>query len=192
MNSLNQPRVVLLFSGKRKTGKDFITERLLQTLSSDRAEIIRISEPIKRRWAEEHGLDLKQLLSDGLYKERYRKEMIEWSEQMRDKDYGYFCREACREVSKEIVIVSDIRRKTDLQYFEETYEEKVKTIRVIASEETRRKRGWIFQDGVDNAKSECDLDDMTEWDLLLTNEEDTDPKDLLGKITNKIFRTIVL
>lgn len=58
------------------------------------AEIIRISEPIKSHWANEKGLNLAQLFTDGPYKEIYRKEMIDWSDSIRAQDPGYFCREA--------------------------------------------------------------------------------------------------
>lgn len=56
------------------------------------AEIIHISEPIKLHWAQEKGLDLNELLSDGPYKETYRKEMIIWSDSVRQQDPGFFCR----------------------------------------------------------------------------------------------------
>ena len=39
-------------------------------------------------------MDLKELLSDGPLKEKYRKDMITWSDEVRAKDYGYFCRVA--------------------------------------------------------------------------------------------------
>lgn len=59
-------------------------------------EVIKISQPIKSHWAKEKNLSLKDLLSDGEYKELFRLELIKWSEEMRDKDYGYFCRAACQ------------------------------------------------------------------------------------------------
>ncbi|XP_053695004.1 phosphomevalonate kinase isoform X2 [Sabethes cyaneus] len=151
-------------------------------LTDQCAQIIRISEPIKRSWAEKLGLDLRELLSDGPYKERYRREMIEWSDRKRLEDAGFFCRQACAAVNKEIVIVSDVRRKTDLQYFRETYGERAKTVRIVASEKTRSVRGWVFQEGVDDVQSECDLDDVTEWDLAVCNESDANVDDLLDKI----------
>lgn len=61
-------------------------------IGNERAEIIRISEPIKSHWAQEKGLDLSELLSDGPYKEKYRKEMIVWSDSVRQRDPGFFCR----------------------------------------------------------------------------------------------------
>ena len=33
-------------------------------------------------------------MGDGEYKEIYRKEMIKWGEDIRNKDHGYFCRAA--------------------------------------------------------------------------------------------------
>ncbi|XP_065076350.1 phosphomevalonate kinase [Ochlerotatus camptorhynchus] len=184
--SAEHPRVVLLFSGKRKCGKDFLTERLLQRLGDDRAQIIHISEPIKRSWAEKLGLDLKELLSDGPYKERYRKEMIEWSDRKRIEDYGFFCRQACLAANREICVVSDVRRKTDVIFFRESYGDRVRTVRIVAEDQTRRERGWKFQEGVDDVQSECDLDDVTEWDLLVSNDSGADVEGILGKIETLI------
>lgn len=65
-------------------------------------EIIRISEPIKSEWAKKLNLDLQMLLSDGPYKEKYRKDMIDWSDEIRAKDYGFFCRKAIQKGTKEI------------------------------------------------------------------------------------------
>ena len=45
--------------------------------------IIRISGPLKRCYAENHGLDFETLLSAGAYKEKHRRDMIKWSEEIR-------------------------------------------------------------------------------------------------------------
>lgn len=47
------------------------------------------------------NLDFKELLSDGPYKEKYRKDMITWSDEVRARKYGYFC-EAAMEKGKQI------------------------------------------------------------------------------------------
>lgn len=65
---------------------------LIFRIGNDKAEIIHISEPIKTHWAQKKGLDLNELLSDGPYKEKYRKEMIVWSDEVRQEDSGFFCR----------------------------------------------------------------------------------------------------
>ncbi|XP_068622614.1 phosphomevalonate kinase [Battus philenor] len=165
------PKAILLFSGKRKSGKDFLTDHLQKVLS-DKCAIIKISQPIKSHWANEKKLNLEELLSDSKYKEQYRLEMVRWSEDMRLKDYGCFCRAACENVAdKPVWIVSDIRRKTDIRWFRETYGDLLKLIRITADEETRKNRGFIFQSGVDDVASECDLDDFLDWDLIIDNGE---------------------
>ncbi|XP_034833290.1 phosphomevalonate kinase isoform X1 [Maniola hyperantus] len=163
------PKVILLFSGKRKCGKDFLTDRLKEKFG-DKCEIIKISKPIKNHWAKENNLNLNELLSDGEYKELYRLAMIKWSDEMREKDYGCFCRAACENaLDKPIWIVSDIRRATDVQWFKETYGDLIRTIRLIADEETRIERGFQFKSGVDDVASECGLDNYSEWDLVINN-----------------------
>lgn len=54
------------------------------------------------------------------------------------------------------------------------------------SDDVRLKRGWVFEDGVDNVQSECDLDDFNEWDLVLENHEDADVDSLLSKLAQLV------
>lgn len=108
--------------------------------------------------------------------------MIVWSDKKRAEDYGVFCREASRGISKQTVIVSDIRRKTDIKWFRETFGDKIKLIRIICNDCVRKERGWTFQEGVDDIQSECDLDDWTEWDLLIGNDGLKDSEEILCEI----------
>ena len=85
MTATYSPSVVLLFSGKRKSGKDFVTERLEDALPDGSARVVRLSGPLKKCYAETHGLDYELLLSAGEYKEKYRRDMIKWSEEIRYK-----------------------------------------------------------------------------------------------------------
>ncbi|GBP07718.1 Phosphomevalonate kinase [Eumeta japonica] len=183
------PTIILLFSGKRKSGKDYLTDKL-KGLLSDKCQILKISEPIKSHWAKMKNLNLDDLLSDKEYKEQYRLEMINWSDEMREKDYGCFCRTACQNAPiKPIWIVSDIRRKTDIQWFKENYGDRIKAIRIIADDETRRKRGFEYKEGIDNVTSECDLDDYTTWDLVVDNGRNGKP---LEEQLNQILELIKL
>ncbi|XP_058063897.1 phosphomevalonate kinase isoform X2 [Anopheles bellator] len=129
------------------------------------------------------GLDLDELLGDSAYKERYRQQMIEWSEEQRRRDYGIFCREACRTILREVCIVSDVRRRTDICYFVDTYgKARIRTVRIEANDEARAVRGWHFQRGVDDVPSECDLDVFNEWDLRIANNCSANVEDLLGQM----------
>lgn len=117
-NRMVLPNLIILLSGKRKCGKDYVGELILNQwerhhqvqhneflycthsrsinsrIETGNGEIIRISKPIKEHWSKIKSLDLNELLGDGPYKENYRKEMIEWSDQIRSENPSFFCAEA--------------------------------------------------------------------------------------------------
>lgn len=171
--------VVFVFSGKRKSGKDFVAEKLKETLGYNRCEIIRLSGPLKYEYARQHGLEFDRLLDSTTYKELYRQDMIRWGEEKRRADPTYFCklatkmvspkiREGSQTVQKPVWVISDARRKSDVHYFKTNYE-KVVHVRIAASEDVRKSRGWMFTAGVDDAESECGLDDET-FDFVIHND----------------------
>ncbi|XP_031735219.1 phosphomevalonate kinase isoform X1 [Anarrhichthys ocellatus] len=146
---------------------------------------------------QEHCLDLDQLLGPGLYKERYRADMILWGENRRRQDPGFFCRLATRGARQPVWVVSDARRLSDLQWFWSEFPRQTQSVRVQSSEETRKQRGWSFSagkiprlsvylyvcrsarlcspvclSGVDDAESECGLDSGVDFDWIVTNETD--------------------
>ncbi|KAJ8941064.1 hypothetical protein NQ318_006838 [Aromia moschata] len=77
------PKIIFLFSGKRKSGKDYICEKIKTLLGEEKCSILRISGPLKGLYAENHNLNLTELMSDGPYKENYRRDMINWSDRIR-------------------------------------------------------------------------------------------------------------
>lgn len=166
------PRLVLLFSGKRKSGKDFVTEALQSRLGADVCTVIQLSRPLKKQYAQEHGLDFQRLLDSTAYKEAYRRDMILWGEQRRQADPGFFCRKAVEGVSQPVWLVSDVRRLSDVQWFQEAYGPVLQTVRVVASEQSRQQRGWVFTPGVDDVESECGLDDFGDFDWVIENHGD--------------------
>ncbi|KAK7604395.1 hypothetical protein V9T40_005581 [Parthenolecanium corni] len=179
MGTPTNPKIVLLFSGKRKSGKDYITDLLISKLDPNQAIVLKISAPIKSFWAKSNNLNFDHLLSASSYKEQHRRAMIDWSEEERCKDPGIFCRQAVEmyeAVEKPLWIVSDVRRPTDVTWFKESYPSKINTIRIDASEETRRKRGWTFTSGVDDEPSECGLDDYENWNWRYSNDDDNQEK----------------
>ena len=98
---------------------------------------------------QEHDLDFSRLLDATEYKEKYREDMIRWGEEKRNKDPGYFCRIVASGPGSEkpVWIISDARRKTDVDYFVSHYAGRVKTVRVVAEEDVRKARGWVFSKG---------------------------------------------
>uniref|UniRef100_A0A8I5NWV6 Phosphomevalonate kinase n=1 Tax=Papio anubis TaxID=9555 RepID=A0A8I5NWV6_PAPAN len=138
------PRLVLLFSGKRKSGKDFVTEALQSRLGADVCAVLRLSGPLKEQYAQEHGLNFQRLLDASTYKEAFRKDMIRWGEEKRQADPGFFCRKIVEGISQPIWLVSDTRRVSDIQWFREAYGAMTQTVRVVALEQSRQQRGWVF------------------------------------------------
>ncbi|ROL43069.1 Phosphomevalonate kinase [Anabarilius grahami] len=175
------PSTVLLFSGKRKSGKDHVTD-LLQH---------RLSAPLKLQYAQDHNLDYEELLGCGQYKEEYRADMIRWGEMKRRQDSGFFCRLAIRHAARPVWIISDCRRRSDLQWFRQEFPDLCVCVRVEASEQTRSQRGWRFTAGVDDAESECGLDEGVEFDWIIRNDGDDDVlekqlEELLSLVTSRL------
>ncbi|XP_073703835.1 phosphomevalonate kinase [Garra rufa] len=165
-----QPRTILLFSGKRKSGKDYVTDLIQKRLTTDMCCILRLSAPLKHQYAKDHKLDYEELLGSGQYKESYRADMIRWGEMKRQQDSGFFCRLAIKHATQPIWIISDCRRMSDVRWFREEFPGKCVCVRVEASEQTRSQRGWRFTTGIDDAESECGLDEGVKFDCIIRND----------------------
>ncbi|CAM1313682.1 PMVK (predicted) [Pycnogonum litorale] len=169
------PNIILICSGKRKSGKDYVCEVISKRIGIKNCSLIHLSAPLKSQYAKEHNLDYGKLLDSSSYKELYRSSMIQWGEEMRRKDPSYFCRHAIETVAsnrKQVWIICDARRHSDLDYFYTNHSNITATVRVVASEPTRTKRNWKFTAGVDDAESECNLDDVNDWDFVIVNDGD--------------------
>ena len=123
------------------------------------------------------NLDYNRLLDTSAYKETYRAEMVEWGEQIRRKDASYFCRKTVQSAElscKPVWIIADIRRKTDMEYFNQF--DNIK-LRLQSSDEVRSNRGWMFTEGIDDSETEIDLDDYVDWDFIINNNDDDEAFD---------------
>jgi phosphomevalonate kinase len=81
---MQTPNLILIFSGKRKSGKDFICQKLRNHFQRDKfpnlkLTLITLSSPLKEIYAKEHNLDYERLLDSSDYKEKYRLEMIKYN-----------------------------------------------------------------------------------------------------------------
>lgn len=96
-------RILICFSGKRKSGKDFIAFKLLDFLQTKFKSLLKneiellvsvvgISYLLKNQFALLNNLDVEKLKSDNLYKEVVRKEMVSYGNKIRVKDPTYFCK----------------------------------------------------------------------------------------------------
>jgi phosphomevalonate kinase len=109
-------KLIVLFAGKRKSGKDYVTDRLRTRLPADvSAAFVHISAPIKRKYAEMHSLDFDELMSTSSYKEAHRAAMVVWSDEQRRLDDGCFIRPALEDAdpdgTRNVWVVVDTRRE---------------------------------------------------------------------------------
>ena len=126
------------------------------------------------------------MLSPSSYKEQYRDDMVKWSEAIRQTDPDIFLRLAIEQqqgYEHPVWIFVDARRLTDMHFFEsEKFKQsKIIRIRLTASEETRKNRGWVFTPGVDDKTTECGLDEFKNWDYIIENNGTVDK--LLEKLS---------
>ncbi|KAH7645000.1 phosphomevalonate kinase [Dermatophagoides farinae] len=182
IKELKKPKLVLILSGKRKSGKDYV-EQLLIERYPDQILSFRISAPIKCEYARRNGLNYEELLTSSQYKESFRKQMVEWSESVRQYDPHHFLRIAILDSyrqnnghKKPIWILNDARRPTDLRYFQSDENEinldnncKQLTIRIRSDDSIRIDRGWKFTIGIDDQTTECGLDEYQQWNYRIDN-----------------------
>ena len=99
--------------------------------------------------------------------------MVKWSEEVRRTDANIFLRAAIADSQADrfpVWILVDARRTCDLSFFH-SFRCKVVTVRITATDETRIRRGWHWAAGVDDTESECGLDGIADWDLVIQNDE---------------------
>lgn len=75
------PNLVLILSGKRKSGKDFVYPKIAQELHKIQPGRLMVrqlvlSSQLKKIYANQHNLDFEKLLDSSSYKENYRLDMI--------------------------------------------------------------------------------------------------------------------
>jgi hypothetical protein len=78
--SKSEPNLILIVSGKRKTGKDYVCKKLTDIFENLNEfisfNVITLSAHLKKVYAYEHNLDFEKLLDSSDYKENFRKDMI--------------------------------------------------------------------------------------------------------------------
>lgn len=230
-----KPKLVLLFSGKRKCGKDYLTALLLPLLvilwiiSFPKASSFKywlfISDWERRlpKWYESRnqlnliGPRKRVWIWTNCWPTDLTRRFIErkWSNGVTvfvlkimdtfagrpwkevDSFLGFLGMHLCLIIivgishvsaQRPVVVVSDIRRRTDIEYFKNTYN--IKTIRIEAVNDVRQQRGWTFENGVDNVQSECDLDDFEHWDFRINNDGTDDINLFLTQIADVIRNEI--
>lgn len=141
------------------------------------------SLPLAAHSPQAHGLSFEESLTASSYKESFRLQMLKWSEEVRRNDPNVFLRAAIADSQAErfaVWILVDARRTCDLSFFR-SFPCRLVTVRITATDETRVRRGWNWTAGVDDVESECGLDGVTEWDVVIQNDDQSEEQ-LLQKL----------
>lgn len=168
------PKIVFLISGKRTVGKDTVTEIIKNYLTELNYDVclLSFSGILKESFSRDKGYDLNRLMNDYVYKENHREEMTEYFMNMR-KEYGdgHFRRELMKKINEtdyDVYIVSDLRLMSDaIAFMRSPYKNII--VRIEASEESKKKRGWVKK-SCDDDFTETDLDNYQNFDKVFNND----------------------
>lgn len=157
----------IAFSGKRFSGKSYISNFLLEKYN-----VIAIGDLIKQEFSLRNGVELADL-HDRVKKENYRARLIEFRESFPNTYW------LDKLDMRENTIITDVRSAKDMDYLKEKY--KITTIRIESDLQTRENRGFVYNPEVDGLPSECDLDNYT-FDKVVHNNGDSDIYSILFSI----------
>ena len=148
---------IIILSGKQYSGKDTVAKILLENLTNFKR--IGLGDAIKIEYGESKGLTFEEIEKN---KHLYRQDLINLGNQRRSKDKDYWIKKVIKMPGN--IVVPDVRVKRELEFFEEAGAYK---IRVEASRETRSQRGNLVGE---TDVTEVDLDNITTWDYVITND----------------------
>ncbi len=84
-------------------------------------------------------------------------------------------------------LVCDCRHRGDFRVFETRFPGRCVRVRVEAALETRRRRGFVYVEGVDDNDSECGLDDPDGgFDFIIQNDGEEKPETLFKDLFNAL------
>ena len=176
------PKVLVLVSGKRAVGKDFISD-LLKSLMVEKKKELRVIRVAlgninKKLYAKSIGIDYDRLLNDRVFKESHRIAMVAHHTAKNKIDPEWCVREVLESARGfDIMILSDLRTVEDLKWFK-NQEIPIVVLRISASDSIRSERGWCHCPVKDSLNTEVSLDYFSGWTACYDNSLDTE----VGKV----------
>ena len=152
------PIELIGISGKQYAGKDFLTDLLLARLPQFRR--VPLAGAIKKAYAAQHGLTVEEVEAN---KAQHRPGLIALGDWGRAQDPDYWLKQVLAEPGPKII--SDVRllREHDLLRQHGAF-----LIRLEADRAVRALRGQIVSE---SDPTETQLDAVTDWDAVLTNND---------------------
>lgn len=165
--------VILTISGKRTCGKDKTLEIMRTILSSNNInfDIVRTSTIVKKKYCDENNINIDEFESNYALKDSHRDKLTSFFYDFVDGADGInkiieYIKSYILEKDPKILIIPDLRLKKVLDFL--TLNFKTINIRINASDESRKLRGWI-KTSYDDLDIETQLDDY-EFNEVINND----------------------
>lgn len=117
---------IIIISGKRTSGKDTITDIIIDYLREKKFKVCQLSFGgiLKENFSHDCKFDYDRLMNDYAYKESHRDKMIEYFTNMRNTHGNdYFSKEIMKRIDTaeyDFYIISDLRLRCDAIVFEQS------------------------------------------------------------------------
>ena len=152
---------IIIFSGKQYSGKDTAAKILMEAMPEFRR--CAMGDIIKLEYAKEHNLTYEEIEAN---KSKYRAGLIELGNWGRSQSPDYWLDKIINTDGN--IIVTDVRVPHEYEKFKSAG---AISIRIEASREVRAQRGELIGE---NDITEVGLDNVTDWDYVITNNSDYD------------------
>jgi phosphomevalonate kinase len=156
-------RRIIAISGKQRSGKDTLARMVKQCAPCQAFKIKSFATPIKQYYAEKHRIspdDVEVIKTDP----EVRAELIKIGADGRAITPLYWVRRAL--IGFAPLIIPDLRFRNERDHLEGLQGAQVKTVRLDVDREIRLGRGVLSNE---DDLSECDLDDVQDWDFQIKN-----------------------
>ncbi len=150
---------IIIFSGKQYSGKDTAGKILLETLPDYKR--CAMGDIIKYEYGKRHNLTYEEIEAN---KSKYRAGLIELGNWGRSQSPDYWLDKIINTDGN--IIVTDVRVPHEYKKFKSAG---AISIRIEASREVRAQRGELIGE---NDITEVGLDNVTDWDYVITNNSD--------------------
>ncbi|DAA95875.1 TPA: hypothetical protein CPT80_07155 [Candidatus Gastranaerophilales bacterium HUM_9] len=150
---------IIIFSGKQYSGKDTAGKILLETLPDYKR--CAMGDIIKYEYGKRHNLTYEEIEAN---KSKYRAGLIELGNWGRSQSPDYWLDKIINTDGN--IIVTDVRVPHEYEKFKSAG---AISIRIEASREVRAQRGELIGE---NDITEVGLDNVTDWDYVITNNSD--------------------
>jgi len=175
-NSRVTTKLVILLSGKRAVGKDFIANEINRALIEQGFTVHRtaLGNINKQLYAESANIDVDRLMNDREFKESHRVDMIKHHTQRNQVDPEWCLKQVINDARNfDVLLLSDIRTTADLQWFQ-NQNTALALLRINISDITRKQLGWEPCPVKDSLHTETELDMYHDWTACWDNSDVTE------------------